>query len=156
MKDWKYRNVFLITNLLLALVNLLNVIIFKRWNILLGIPDTFFILGAETFQHVVSVWSYLPFTLLISQLCQHGTEAIIFSIVAGSSNLGSALSSFQGSFILDLLKITPTGNDDTMAFNNLWLACLITAISPLIPLIFVNFLIPDSYQNENLIEKEIS
>jgi len=154
MKDWKYRNILLITNLLFTLVSLLNIIIFKRWNLLIGIPDTIFILGAETFQHVISVWLYMPFTILISQLCKPGMEAIIFSIVAGCSNLGSALSNYQGSFILDLLKITPTGNDDTMAFNNLWIASLITAILPCIPLLFLNYLIPDSHQNEILKEDE--
>lgn len=154
MKDWKYRNVFVITNLLYAIVNLLNVIIFKRWNKIIGIPDTFFILGAETFQHVVSVLNYMPFSILISQLCKSDVEAITFSILAASSNLGYALSQFTGAFIMDILKITPTGNDDTMAFNNLWLASLIVALAPLIPLIFVNFLIPDSSQNENLPENE--
>ncbi len=151
MKDWKYRNILLITNLLFTLVSLLNIIIFKRWNLLIGIPDTIFILGAETFQHVISVWLYIPFTILISQLCRPGAEALIFSIVAGCSNLGSSLSQYNGAFIMDILKITPTGNnDDTMAFNNLWIASLITAILPIIPLFFLNYLIPDSYQNEIL------
>jgi Na+/melibiose symporter-like transporter len=151
MNNWKYRTIFICNNLLYMIVSLSNVIIYKRWNIAWGISDKVFILGAESFQHVIGIWTYIPFSIMISQLCIPGMEALVFGLLASSSNLGSALSQFQGAFMLELLGITPNGSlNESDKFNNLWMVSLISSITPCIPLILVYFLIPDSSQNEPL------
>jgi hypothetical protein len=147
----KYRGLFYITNLLYMAVNLLNIVIFNRWNLYLGIPDKIFILGAETFQHIISIWNNIPILILTSHLCQNGMEATTYALTAGTSNLGSLLSQYQGAFLLNLLKITPNGGiNDFMVFDNLWLASFISALFPCLPLILINYLIPDKYVNEKI------
>lgn len=154
MSKLKYREMFVITNILYMMVSLLNIIIFKRWNISMGISDKVFILGAESSQHVIGILNAIPMTLLTSHLCHHGMEATTYALLAGSSNLGYLLSQYQGAFLLDLLKINPNGGpNDFMTFDNLWLASLISAIFPCIPIILIPYLIPDCNQEESIVDK---
>ena len=151
MSEWNYRNIYLTTNLLYMIVSLINIIIYNRWNISIGIPDGLFVIGSESLQHIVGMWNYLPFTLLMSQLCTEGMESTIFAITAGTSNLGTTLSQFQGAFILKLLKINPNGGiNDFMNFENLWIACLISAILPCLPLFLIYILIPNVGQKDKI------
>jgi hypothetical protein len=154
MKQWNYRSIFWITNILYMLVNLLNIIIFKRLNLDWGIPDKWFILGAESFQHIIGVWNYLPHMLLMSHLSYEGREATCFAILAGSSNLGSGLSQIQGAYLLYLLNINPNGGiNDFMSFDNLWIASLISAVLPCIPLFLIQYLIPNKNQDDKIIDE---
>ena len=154
MKTWNYRSIFWITNILYMSVNLLNIIIFKRLNLVIGIPDKWFILGAESFQHIVGVWNYLPNVLLMSHLSYEGRESTSFAILAGSSNLGYGLSQIQGAYLLYLLNINPDGGlTDFMSFENLWIASLISALLPCIPLFLIQYLIPDKNQDDSIMEE---
>lgn len=154
MKDWTYRRVFICNNLLFMVVSLLNVVLYKRWN--RGwMPDYLFVLGAETFQNIVSIWTYMPMTIMISQLSPPGLESTMFAILAGSSNLGNSFAQYQGAFLLQILNITPNGSpNEGVKFNNLWIASLISSLLPCIPLILVPFLIPNAHQTQNLLEDE--
>ena len=153
MKKWNYRSIFWITNILYMIVNLLNIIIFKRLNLSIGISDKWFILGAESFQHIVGVWNYLPNVLLMSHLSYEGRESTSFAILAGSGNLGYGLSQIQGAYLLYLLNINPNGSiTDYMSFENLWIASLISALLPCIPLFLIQYLIPDKNQDDKIME----
>jgi hypothetical protein len=153
MTKWKYRQLFIVNNILYMTVSLLNIIIYKRWNIYMGISDKLFIIGAETCQHVIGVWNTLPMILLTSHLCRNGMEATTYALIAGTSNLGTLLSQYQGAFLLDILKINPNGGiDDFLVFDNLWIASLISAILPCIPIFLVPYLIPDSTPDEKIEE----
>lgn len=154
-KNFNYRSIFWITNLLYMFVSLLNIVIFTRLNIILGIPDKLFILGAEATQHIISVWNYIPMMLLMSHLSYKGRESTSFAILAGSSNLGYGLSSIQGAFLLHLLKINSNGGiNDFMSFQNLWIASLISAILPCIPLFLIQYFIPNKNQQDSINEEE--
>ena len=43
--QWKYRTVFAVTSLLFMVANLLNIVVYQRWNVAWGIP------GAHTLAH---------------------------------------------------------------------------------------------------------
>lgn len=153
MKEWRYRSVFIFNNSIYIIVSLLNIVIYKRWNLLVGIPDWVFVLGAETFQDIIGAWTNIPATLIMSQLCPLGIESTVFAILAGSSNLGMSLSRYLSVFIMELLDITPSGlPGETAKFNNLWIASLISIIAPIIPLLLVPRLIPDELQTKPLLE----
>lgn len=87
----------------------------------------------------------------------------MYSLLAGSSNLGSNIAGHLGKFSififikyihdflgaveLELLGIRPDGSHNESAqFDNLWIASLISSLLPLIPLFLVWFLIPDFKQ----------
>jgi hypothetical protein len=152
LKHLKYRTIFLYTNILLMFVSLTNVILFKRWNLLVGIPDSIFVLGTETVQVIVATWTYMPATIITSNLCPKGLEATMFAILAGSNNLGNAFASYQGAYLLQLLGITPNGSmNESAKFDNLYIVAAISAILPCAPLILLNFLVPDSTQDRPLL-----
>jgi len=149
MKEWKYRYIFIGSNTLLILVNLLNIVIFKRWNKKIGIPDSVFVLGGNAFQQVVASWTWIPGVILLSHLCPNKMEAIMYALLAGSSNLGSNIAGHLGAVELELLGIRPDGShNETAQFDNLWIASLISTLLPIIPLCLVWFLIPDFKQTD--------
>ena len=157
MKRWKYRTVFVVNNIIYIMVGLLNVVFFKRWNLYMGIPDTVFVLGAETFQVIIGQWTNMPVTTMMSQLCPRGMESTMFALLAGSSNLGNSLAQYQGAWLLKLLNIKPSGMiDESAQFDNLWIASLIATLLPLVTIFFIPCLIPDKYQTEDLIDNDNS
>lgn len=155
MKHWKYRSVLIFNNLVYCVVSLLNVVLFRRWNVAWGIPDTVFVLGAEVFQVIIGQWTHIPMTILMSSLCPKGVEATMFALLAGSSNLGASLAQYQGAFIMEVFGINPRGlPGESAAFSNLWKASLISTLVLIIPVALIPFLIPDSYQTEAQLEPD--
>ena len=152
MKHWKYRQVFLFTTLFSVCLGLANIVMYKRWNLLLGIPDWAFVLGAEAVQIIVAAWNNIPATTMLSKLCPPGMEATMFALLAGSSNLGGSLAVYQGTFVMKLLGVNPSGaRHESAQFENLWLASLISTLLSLVTVAFVVCFIPDRYQTESLL-----
>ena len=153
LSTWRWRSVFIFTNLFAMLGNLTSIVFYKRWNLLLGIPDQLFVLGTESIQVILFEWTLVPIKIMMFQLCPPGLEATMFALLAGSSNLGAGLSQYQGAFVLDMLNVTPSGAaGESAKFEWLWLAALIHAVGPIIPLMLVFVLIPDRPQTECLLE----
>jgi MFS family permease len=153
MTKWSYRKILIITNLLLICASVPNIFFFLRWNRYLLIPDWVFVIGCESLQVVTYVWSSLPLSIIMLQLCPQNMEATVYALLAGSSNLGNSLAQYQGAFILDLLNIRPTGAlNESSQFDNLWIAVTIATFLPLIPILFIPLLIPDATQTSKLIK----
>jgi hypothetical protein len=156
MYNWSYQRMFSITTALYILSCVPNIILFKRWNIVAGIPDTAFVLGTEVLQVVIGQLNNMPFAVMMLALCPKSTAATLYAIMAGSNNLGSAFSSYQGAFVLDMLHIKPTGNmsGESEQFDNLWIASVISCGIQVVPLLFVRWLIPDVKQTDELLNEE--
>jgi hypothetical protein len=151
MTTWKFRHIFIGTNLLQTVVHLTNIVVFKRWNTRIGIPDMVFVLGGQAFQQVVAAWSWIPGVVLLAQLCPNKVEAIMYALLAGSANLGLNIATHLGAVELELLGIRPDGSfNETSQFDKLWIASLISSLLPLFPLIFIWFLIPDCRQTDRI------
>ena len=79
----------------------------------------------------------------------------MFALLAGSRNLGASLSVYQGTYLLKLLQINPSGaTGESAQFENLWLASLIGALLSLVTIVTIPFLIPDRYQTESLLDDD--
>lgn len=156
MYDWTYRRIFRVTSILFIITCIPNILLFTRWNVKVGIPDTVFVLGSEVVQVVVGQLNSMPYGVMMLALCPPPIAATLYAIMAGSNNLGGAFASYQGAFVLEQLSITPTGNltGESKQFDNLWIASLISLCIQIIPLIFIHILIPDVKQTDNLIESE--
>merc|ERR1719409_962534 len=123
MRDWNYRSLLIMSNLLISVLSLTDLVIFSRRNLSVGIPDTWFVLGSSASASLVQNWQAMPTIVIMSQLCPKGMEATMYALLAGCHNLGGAISSYFGAYVLHLLKVDPQGaQGETQQFENLWLA----------------------------------
>lgn len=124
-----------------------------RWNVALGIPDWLFVLGSDAAQQIVLLWTWMPSIVILSQLCPHGVEATMYALLAGSANFANQLARSEGSFVLCALGVEPNGSPDESAqFEHLWIAVLLAAVGPCVPLVLLPFLIPDARQTDTLLK----
>lgn len=150
--DWSYRYLLLVSNIAVSVLSLLDVVLFTRLNRRMGIPDENFVLGGTVLYSMVSQWLYMPGVVIMSQLCPRGMEAIMYSLLAGCHNLGTAVASNCGALLLDVLNVKPTGAvQESKQFENLWIGSAVSTALPAITLILLPFLIPDRRQTDKLI-----
>merc|ERR1719333_33270 len=148
MKDWSYRKLLTMSNMMCSGFYFLDIVIFTRRNLAWGIPDHFFILGS-TCQEIVRQWQWMPGIMVMSQLCPKGMEATMFALLAGCHNLGSLIAEYMGAFVLEQLKVTPAGDTNESAkFESLWKASLISTVLPMMPIVLIPWLIPDAKQTD--------
>mmetsp|Transcript_99774 Transcript_99774/g.228994 ORF Transcript_99774/g.228994 Transcript_99774/m.228994 type:complete len:656 (+) Transcript_99774:178-2145(+) len=152
LKWWRYHPLLVVLNSLLVVANLINIMVFTRYNLVLGIPDALFVLGSTMFHWVLYMLLYMPAVVLTSQFCPKGLEATMFALIAGAWNLGWAVGQYGGSALLYLLGVQPRGAPNESAqFKNLWLAALIAALVPIISTTAAFFLLPNATQTETLL-----
>lgn len=154
MKTWRYQSLFLFANLLWCAIHSLSILIYTRYNLKLGIPDSAFIFGASAAEAVVIMWMWLPGMLLLSRCCPKGVEAVMFAVLAGCHNLGGSCSQFFGAFILRKLGVNPRGaKNESAEFENLWIAALIQILLPLVTLLILPWMIPNATQQEPILKE---
>jgi hypothetical protein len=153
MTGWRYRSLYYLGAFMGTVLGLPNVLFYMRYNTAWGIDDRWFTIGEEAIVSLTSQWQSISSFLLISQLCTPGSEASIFSIIAGVNNLGALLSAISGSWLVATMGVTPTGADnETTKFDQLWLVSLICIFLPLCGLPLIPWAIPDAGQKDNLQE----
>eukprot|EP00930_Biecheleria_cincta_P017806 TRINITY_DN14050_c0_g1_i1.p1 TRINITY_DN14050_c0_g1~~TRINITY_DN14050_c0_g1_i1.p1 ORF type:complete len:638 (-),score=75.16 TRINITY_DN14050_c0_g1_i1:199-2112(-) len=150
MKDWSFRSLFLMSNILLTILSLLDAVLFRRLNVAFGMPDAFFVLGSSVSTVVVRQWQWMPGIVLMSQLCPAGMEATTFALLAGCANIGSQVSDYLGAFLLHRLDVHPVGApNESHQFENLWKASMVATLLPGLTIVLIPFMIPDSKQTDN-------
>jgi len=153
MTTWKYRSIFIVTNLGFTFLCLPDLLMYSRYNLVLGIPDHAFMLGAAVAQSIVGAWQWMPQVVILANLCPKGMEATMYALLAGSHNLGNTIGSNCGALMLDWLGCTPSGvPGESDKFTNLWKASAISCSLPLITILALFWLIPDARQDESLID----
>lgn len=155
MKDWKYRQLLLMTNVTLSFLSIADVIMLSRLNKKWGIPDHIFVLGASVFQTVIGQWMWMPGVVIMSQLCPKGMEATMYALLAVCHNLGNTIASSTGALVLVYLGCEPAGhpNEDAQ-FKNLWIGAVISTVLPMLTLCLLPILIPDARQTDKLLGEE--
>lgn len=134
-KDVSFRRIFLIAQLSLALVSLLDVVLVTRANLDMGIPDKAFVLGDAVIADVISRLKTMPVLVLCAKLCPKGVEGTLFALLMSISNFSYSVSEFWGAFICSSLGITKG------AYDNLWIAIVFRSVLKVTPILFL-FLIP--------------
>jgi len=153
MRSWRYHGLFVFANLLMCGTSLLGLLVYTRYNLVLGLPDTFFVMGTMGAWAIVHMWMWIPGVVLLSHLCPQGVEATMYALLAGCHNLGLSTASYVGACILVTLEVTPQGaTDEGAAFENLWIAALIQALAPTLTLILLPWMIPNALQTDSLLE----
>ncbi|KAL2317964.1 hypothetical protein Fmac_031840 [Flemingia macrophylla] len=149
LKDYPFRNLVFYAQLLYGVSGLLDLIFILRWNLVIGIPDYFFVVIEESATRITGKIRWMPMMVLSTQLCPLGIEGTFFALLMCIDSLGILLSRWGGGVLLRLLHVTRTD------FRNLWLAALIRDILRFAILALV-FLVPKTGQYEQLLPSEVS
>ncbi|XP_057425291.1 probable folate-biopterin transporter 6 isoform X2 [Lotus japonicus] len=148
LKDFAFRNLLFYAQLFYAISGVLDLIFILRWNLIIGIPDYFFVFMEETATRITSKIRWMPMMVLSTQLCPIGIEGTFFALLMSIDSSGALISKWGGGLLLRLLHVTRTN------FTNLWLAALIRDLLRFATLALV-FLVPKAGQYEGLHLSEV-
>lgn len=148
LKNYPFRNLLFFAQLLYGLTGMLDIIFIRRWNLILGIPDSFFVIMEQSVSHIISRIRWIPMIVLSTRLCPIGIEGTFFALLMCIDSLGSLTSKWSGGVVLHLLHVTRTD------FRNLWLVILIRNCLRLATLGLV-FLVPKADQTEEIVPADL-
>jgi len=150
---WTYQQLLMFTNIVNSVLSVSDLLIFTRLNLRLGIPDHAFVIGSNVMSEIVSQWMWMPGVVILSQLCPKGMEATMYALLAGCHNLGITISSNVGAAILQWLDCQPRGdNNESEQFKNLWVGAALGIFLPMLTLVMIPCLIPNTRQTDKLLE----
>ena len=136
LKTIPFRIMFSWGIFLSTALGMTTLLLVTHTNRLLGINDHWFSLGDNLVITVIGQIVFMPVLVLATKLCPPGIEATFFALIMSIFNLGGTVSYWLGSMMMKWLGITEN------QFDLLWLLIIITNLSSLIPIFFINWL-PD-------------
>ncbi|GET86458.1 folate/biopterin transporter, putative [Leishmania tarentolae] len=136
-----YRLTFCITTIVQIIASVFDIIMVKRWNLYIGIPDhAMYIWGYTVVGEVVYMLALMPPVVLLSRLCPRGSESVVYALMAGFSNLGHTTSSSIGAIIMEYgwgITTTPPCNFDNVPWlllvGHMLLPLLVLPLTLLLP-----------------------
>jgi folate/biopterin transporter len=142
LKSVSFRLIFGWSTVISAVLGMTMLLLVTHTNRALGIDDRWFSLGDSLVLTVMGQIAYMPVLVLSARLCPPGVEATLFALLMSVFNLAGMVSYEVGAIIMHWLGITETN------FDSLWLLVLITNLSTLLPLPFLNWLPSDDEETE--------
>ncbi|CCW70776.1 unnamed protein product [Phytomonas sp. Hart1] len=131
-----YRKIMIVTTIVLLPFVLPEIIMLKRWNIQVGIPDHFFYIGTSTIiSPLISMVSWMPTVILLSRVCPRGSESMVYAVLASFGNLGDTTSTSIGAILMEY--VWPIKSNPPCDFSNavkLVIVCEILSPLLIIPL----------------------
>jgi hypothetical protein len=149
---WKFRNVLIFTSFLSAFGGIFDYIILKRWNIVWGIPDSwFFLIGDDVFTSIVETLYYIPSSSIIGKVCPKHMEASTYAYLAGIANFGVMISVIAGAMLAEMFNVRSVGPECN--WDNLPMLVLVGHVcSPIVIALFASLLIPNVAQDEDILK----
>lgn len=142
LKSIPFRVIFAWSTVLSSLLGMTMLLLVTHTNRLLGIDDHWFSLGDSLILTVMGKIVFMQVMVLAARLCPSGVEATLFALLMSVYNSAGTVSQAFGALITYWLGITATN------FESLWLLVLITNLSTLLPLPFINWLPAAEEQTE--------
>lgn len=139
LKGVPLRSILATVQILLSLCMLTDIVIVKRINLEYGIPDKWFVLGASAFVEAIGQFKFLPFTVMLAQLCPPGCEGSVFAFFASAQTIAGLTNGYLGVALANYLKISAKD------FSGLPLGILIQAGCAMLPVLWIG-LIPGEPQ----------
>jgi len=138
-----YKRIFGGAQVILVMANLLDLVLIKRWNVEIGLPDELFLVGDTIFTETMRRFFDMPMLVLAAQVCPQSIEATLFAMLMSLSNMGDAIGNFLGTTVLELLDVTDCdyGGDGNMC-SNLDVAVIIKSLCRCLPILLIPFLVP--------------
>ena len=79
LSGWRFRQVLILMKVTCCLASIIDLIIFMRWNIAIGIPDKiFFLFGNTIFDNLVTIMLAIPMASINAKIAPPGMESAIF------------------------------------------------------------------------------
>ena len=79
MSSWRFRPAIIFSMVVGSLATIVDLVIIKRWNVAVGIPDkVFFLLGNATFENLTNILHAIPMSALSAKLSPPGMESAVF------------------------------------------------------------------------------
>jgi len=155
VSTWSYRSLLWMTNIILAVLSISDLMIFTRTNVRLGLPDHAFVMGSSVLGTIIGQWMWMPGIVIMSQLCPKGMEATMYALLAGCHNLGNTISSNTGALLLEYLNCQPSGApNESKQFEHLWIGSALSTVLPLVTCALIPWLIPDARQTDKLLDED--
>ncbi|MEG4289278.1 folate/biopterin family MFS transporter [Microcoleus sp. C2C3] len=143
LKTVPFRVIFGWSTLIATALGMTTLLLVTHANRALGIDDQWFSIGDSLILTVIGKIAYMPVLVLSTRLCPRGVEATLFALLMSITNLAGLLSHEGGALLTHLLGITDRN------FDNLWLLVIITNLSTLLPLLFLNWLPGESTESSD-------
>ncbi|CCW69664.1 unnamed protein product [Phytomonas sp. Hart1] len=146
---WKYRLCLVVTTFLWMFASVFDIIMLKRWNIKIGIPDhVMYVCGDAIIGNVRFKLSWMPIMVLVSRLCPRGSESTVYALLAASNNLGQATSTSIGAILMEY--VWPIRSVPPCDFKNgPWLVIVGHILLPLL-IIPLTMLLPNVRMCDNI------
>ncbi|MEG5065374.1 folate/biopterin family MFS transporter [Microcoleus sp. B3-A4] len=141
LKTVPFRVIFGWSTVIATALGMTTLLLVTHANRALGIDDQWFSIGDSLILTVIGQIAYMPVLVLSARLCPPGVEATLFALLMSITNLAGLLSHEGGALLTHLLGITDRN------FDNLWLLVIITNLSTLLPLPFLNWLPAESTES---------
>ncbi|CCW72161.1 unnamed protein product [Phytomonas sp. Hart1] len=140
---WRYRLCLVVTTLLWVAASVFDLIMLKRWNVKIGIPDhVMYVCGDAIIEHVCHMFAWMPLVILLSRLCPRGSESTVYALLAAFGNLGIVTSTSIGAILMEYawpIKSVPPCDFK----NGPWLIIVGHILSPLL-VIPLTLLLPNA------------
>jgi len=161
MSKYKLRPCFWVTTLAKSIISIWEFAFVMRWTTSWISDEAAYLVGGKIVEGLMGQLDFMPGVVMTSKLCPKGSESIMYAILAGFQNFGSALSSNLGAFTAQALQIFTYLEQDVEAGSvcqNLdlipWVILGGGIIFPLISIPFTWWLIPDAYVAGSIIDKD--
>ncbi|MGF1494188.1 MAG: folate/biopterin family MFS transporter [Microcoleaceae cyanobacterium] len=141
-KKVPFRTIFGWSTVISAVLGMTMLLLVTHTNRSLGIDDHWFSLGDSLVLTLMGQIAYMPVLVLAARLCPPGVEATLFALLMSISNLAGLMSHESGALLTHLLGVTEHN------FDRLWLLVVITNLTTLLPLPFLNWL-PETSAEED-------
>ena len=120
------------------------------------LPEHFFLLGGDILETVVHRFQLMPFLVMAAKLCPPGIEGVLFATFMSLSNFSHQCAGFSGAALARHLGIVrkavtelPPGQPAQavaqMDYSSLPAALVVRAVLILVPLLFLDTLVPESF-----------
>jgi len=149
---WTYRQWLIMATFLYSMVNILNIMIYKRINVQLGVSDEIWVLGTTALLSILDKWKWMPRMVSICYLTPRGMEATFSALLMGCHNIGWAISANVGAVLLHSLGVSPRGAlGEAAQFANLWVAAAWGSVVPPVVVLLICWLAPNERQDVSLV-----
>ncbi|KAG5467094.1 hypothetical protein LSCM1_01275 [Leishmania martiniquensis] len=137
-----YRFVMSLSAILLPVASLFDLIILKRWNLAIGIPDhAMYIFGDAIIYEACDMLLNMPTMMLMCRIAPRGSESMVFALLASIYHLGTSTSSAIGYLLMD--TIWPIVTQGTCDYSNApWLVIAGHIVAPIFILPLAYLLLP--------------
>ncbi|CAG9570012.1 putative folate/biopterin transporter [Leishmania major strain Friedlin] len=137
-----YQVTFIATTIMQVMAALFDIIIVKRWNLHIGIPDhAMYIWGDAVVAQIVYMLGFMPLVVMLSRLCPRGSESVVYALMAGFANLGQTTAASLGAIIMEYGWPVFSDNDPCN-YDNLPLLLFVTSVCTPLLVIPLSYLLP--------------